>query len=545
MKRWWKIVLSYVGCITVATGAYFLTTGMMDSIFSFRSPLHAAPPQAGPAVSQPISRQVVVVLIDGLRLDTSLDESVMPTLASLRKVGASAVMHSRAPSYSAPSYSVIFTGAWQSLSDGPAFNLEYADIPVWTQDNLFSAVKRAGGTSAISGYNWFEKLVPQDTLSASYYTPGEDNAADRAVVDAALPWIAAGDTQLILVHIDQVDYAGHHEGGARSQNWQAAANRSDGMLAEILERMDLSQDTLLVISDHGHILMGGHGGGDPDVIVEPFVLAGKGVIPGEYADLQMVDIAPTLSLLLGANIPASSQGQPQIELLELSDEVKAELASQVVSQQTQLVKAYAAAIQAPAPSLPDQGGVRDFQAILSNLQSNRLMVERLPRIGIAFLIIIAGLWLLFRFQKQETWWLLLGASLTAFVFLVKYNLIDGYPFTFSAIPGVTDFVIYIAKATLIGVVLAWAALALLRGWFRKLPKEAAAKSLWLTFATLWLISLPVLIGFGWNGLIAKWILPEMTLALLALLYLAQALIVAGSGVIFSLLAAGISAIQKR
>ena len=545
MKHWWKIALSYVGCIIIAAGAYFLVTGMMDSIFNFRSPLHAAPPQAGPAVSQPVSRQVVVVLIDGLRLDTSLDESVMPTLASLRKVGASAVMHSRAPSYSAPSYSVIFTGAWQDLSDGPAFNLEYADIPVWTQDNLFSAVSRAGGTSAISAYNWFEKLVPQDTLSASYYTPGEDNAADRAVVDAALPWIAAGNTQFILVHIDQVDYAGHHEGGARSENWQASAKRSDDLLAEIVEKMDLSQDTLLVISDHGHILMGGHGGGDPDVLLQPFVLAGKGVMPGEYADLQMVDIAPTLSLLLGTNIPASSQGQPRIDLLELPDEVKTQLDSQVVSQQTQLVKAYAAAIQAPVPTLPDQGDVSDFQAILTNLQSQRLLVERLPRIGIALLLSIAGLWLLIRFQKREIWWLMLGAGITAISFLVKYTLIDGYPFSFSAIPGVTEFVVYIGKATLLGIVLAWAGLALLRGWFRKPPKEAAARSLWLTFASLWLISLPVLVGFGWNGLIATWILPEMTLALLSLLYLVQALFIAGSGVIFSLLAAGISALRKR
>jgi len=140
---------------------------------------------------------------------------------------------------------------------------------------------------------------------------------------------------------------------------------------------------------------------------------------------------------------------------------------------------------------------------------------------------------------------MLGAGITAISFLVKYTLIDGYPFSFSAIPGVTEFVVYIGKATLLGIVLAWAGLALLRGWFRKPPKEAAARSLWLTFASLWLISLPVLVGFGWNGLIATWILPEMTLALLSLLYLVQALFIAGSGVIFSLLAAGISALRKR
>ena len=67
--------------------------------------------------------------------------------------------------------------------------------------------------TAVSGYNWFEKLIPQKAVNASFYTPGEDRLADRQVVDAVLPWLAGGQYSLILVHIDQVDYAGHHEGG--------------------------------------------------------------------------------------------------------------------------------------------------------------------------------------------------------------------------------------------------------------------------------------------------------------------------------------------
>lgn len=299
MKRSVKITLSSVFCIVLAVVAYFWVTGMISTNYAFRSPIKNTPPSAGSALGDASTRRVVIVLIDALRYDTSMNESVMPTLAKLRTEGAQAMMHSQTPSYSEPGYTTILTGAWPWLNDGPAFNLDYGEIPTWTQDNLFSSAHRAGLTTAISGYNWFQELVPQSAVDLSYYTPGEDKVADEAVVAAALPWLQDDKSQLTLIHIDQVDYAGHHEGGPRSPNWNAAAIRSDDLLAQIVATLDLQKDTLLVISDHGQIDAGGHGGQDPIVLKEPFVLVGAGVKPGNYGDVNMVDVAPTLAALLG------------------------------------------------------------------------------------------------------------------------------------------------------------------------------------------------------------------------------------------------------
>ncbi len=185
----------------------------MNSLYAYRSPLHANPPQPGKPLGQPLTRRVVIVLIDALRADTAEKPDVMPYLEELRARGASATMHSQPPSYSAPGYSVIFIGAWPDISDGPAINNKYEDMPTWTQDNLFSAAHRLGLKTAVSGYNFFEKLIPQEAVSDSFYTAGEDAAADREVLNAALPWLEQGEHQLVLIHIDQVDYAGHYEGG--------------------------------------------------------------------------------------------------------------------------------------------------------------------------------------------------------------------------------------------------------------------------------------------------------------------------------------------
>src|SRR5512143_3810416 len=208
----WIIVGSLL-FILVAALAGTWAASAITSLFDYRSPLRDTPPAPAQPLGQPLTRRVVYVLIDALRDDTSLQANVMPYLNELRSRGASATMHSRPPSWSQTGYTVLLTGAWPSVSDGPAFNLDYADIPVFTQDNIFSAAHRAGLKTAVSGYNWFEKLIPQSDVTASFYTPGEDRAADRAVVDAALPWLKSGNYQFVLMHIDQVDYAGHHEGG--------------------------------------------------------------------------------------------------------------------------------------------------------------------------------------------------------------------------------------------------------------------------------------------------------------------------------------------
>ena len=57
----------------------------MDSVYAYRSLLHAAPPAPGEPLGAPLTRRVVFVLIDALREDTSLKPDVMPFLNELRE----------------------------------------------------------------------------------------------------------------------------------------------------------------------------------------------------------------------------------------------------------------------------------------------------------------------------------------------------------------------------------------------------------------------------------------------------------------------------
>ncbi len=537
MKKNSWLIGGVLTCLILAVGAYFWATGLMDSLYDFRSPLHANPPAPGQTLGQPQTRRVVFVLIDALRLDTSENAQVMPVLNELRQEGASAQMHSRPPSYSEPGYSVLFTGAWPELSDGPALNLDYADIPTWTQDNLFSAAHRAGLKTAASGYDWFEKLIPQKDVDQSFYTPGEDKVADRQVVDAALPWLREGGASLVLIHIDQVDYAGHHEGGPRSPNWNAAASRADGLLGEILATLDLKQDTLLVVSDHGQIDAGGHGGNDPVTLLEPFVLAGAGVKPGQYGDIYMVDVAPTLAALLGANLPASTQGQARTAMLALPQEELQAVQAAQVQQQAALVSAFQTAIGQPVSVPAGAQDVAAYEAAIEAARAARQNSERLPRFFLAgMLALIPAILLVWRRNLATVWWAA-GSLLYLGLFNFRYAIADGRTYSLSSVTGVNDLIVYIAVTSFLSLLVSWLFVAFVLGAFQFKPRRAAKVTMGLVVMTLYLLSLPVLWSFAWNGALVTWSMPEFTSSFLSLLSLIQILMVSVVGLLFVGLAA--------
>ena len=542
MKPWLKVVLLVLLMLALAAGSYFWATGMIDSNYAYRSPLKDAPPQPAESLGEPATDRLVFVLIDALRYDTSLKESVMPTLAHLRQVGASALMHSQPPSFSEPGYSTLLTGAWPAINDGPVFNLDYEEIPTFTQDNLFSAASRAGLETAISGYYWFEKLVPQGDVDHSSYTPGEDAAADREVVDAALVWLKATDTNLVLVHIDQVDYAGHHEGGAASPNWDAAAKRSDDLVAEILAAMDLENETIVVLSDHGQIDAGGHGGQDPVVLLEPFVIAGKGIKPGTYADIQMVDVAPTIAALFGANIPASAQGRVLEEMLNLSPQVSAAIPSVTRDQQSQLLTAYTASVSPNARIETPRGSlVSDYQAVIATIREHRLFSERIWHSAGAAIFLAVALTLLLRHKKRGVGGWLLTGLITALLFNLRYAVLDGKVYSLSSIIGVTELIVYIGVTTAVSFIIGWLVVALSRRIFRLSPAAAAEYTLWQGLTTVLVLFLPVLLSFVLNGALVTWTLPDYLTSYLALLCLIQILFVSGLTPIL----AGLTALISR
>lgn len=542
MKRSLPILLAVLICFLSAAIAILWANGLMNSLYSYRSPLHESPPSPGEALGQPLTRQVVFVLIDALRLDTAMNPEAMPYLNQLRQQGAWAAMHSRSPSYSQAGYSSLLIGAWPDVSDGPVMNVEdFENIPTWTQDNIFSAAQRAGLKTAISGYYWFQKLVPQSAVTASFYTEGDEQTADRRVIDAALPWIKEDNYQFILIHLDQVDYAGHYEGGSRDPRWDASARRVDDLLREIAANLDLTQNTLLIVSDHGQIDGGGHGGNEPVVLVEPFLLIGAGVKPGSYGDVQMVDVAPTLSALLGTNLPASTQGKVLSAMLDLTDAQSKAIQSASLPQQQRLLQSYQFAIgRVIAPETGDET-VAAHQAALEAARQARLNAERLPRAILVVLLVILVAFVLYRWQGRDLVWMVFGALLYMLVFNFLYLVPAGRTYSLSVLKSASDLILSTGGLVLVAFLAGW----LLTAWkLKPLQRSSIGSletSLGYTLSVIFLLSLPVAWSYMLNGALVGWTLPAFSSSFLAFISLFQILFVS----IFGLLLTGLTALIVR
>jgi hypothetical protein len=540
-----RLVIYIVFLLIIAAVAYIWGSGLMDSLYSYRSPLHNAPPQPGNPVGKPLTRRVILVLIDALRVDTAGDSSIMPFLNELRKHSATATMHSRPPSYSAPGYSIIFTGAWPDISDGPALNTDDEDMQRWTQDNLFSAAHRSGLKTAISAYNFFEKLVPQEDVNNAFYTAGEDANADREVLEAALPWLKSGDDELVLIHIDQVDYAGHHEGGPIDPRWKEAATRADNMLKEIASEVDLAQDTLIAFSDHGQIDAGGHGGDEPIVLMEPFVITGKGIRPGDYGDIEMIDLAPTVAVLLGTNIPATSQGKVLFELLDIPNGEEQTILEAQAGQQALLYKSYTEAIGRPGdPSTMESLEPDVVQHAMEEARQSRLRSERIPRFILAGLIFGFLVYVLYRNWNPRYPWMAGAALLYILLFHIRYSVMGGWMYSLSSVSSAEDLINFTGTTAIISLAIPWWIIFTYLGIFKTDPKRAAETTYQLVIAVILPLTLPVSWHYAWNGAIASWTLPDMPSMFLGFICLLQILVIAILGILLSGVSAAVTWFQK-
>ncbi len=528
-------------CLIITVGSYFLSALLTDSFAVYRSVLRDSPPTPGEPVGPPATRRLVWVLIDALRIDTADNTEVMPEFNRLRSQGASATMHSRPPAFSSPGWGTMLTGAWPDINDSMPLSPDYETLWPWTQDHLFAAVRRTGRPVGVSGYYWLEKFLWNEPVEGHYYTPHEDHAADVAVVEAAMPWLDDPSYAFVFIHLDQIDYAGHNEGGPLDPAWNAAAARADGLLGQIVSRLDLSRDTLLVCADHGHIDQGGHGGDEPFIMTEPFFLLGAGVKPGQYGEIAMADLAPTVAALLGTNLPASSQGRVLTEMVQLPDETLSNLPAATAAQQSLLLHTYAAAIGEPLRKEPlATGDTAIYQQVLAKLRQSRLNRERGLRALAAMPVFLALSWLFFRWQKGEVLIYLAGAGIYLALFHVRFSIVDRWPYSFSTIVDSVSFTLYVGLTTALILIPLWA----LGGWrlgvFQGRPALAAGQTLRLVFAVFYLLALPIAFNLIWNGPAVGWTLPEMGPHFYALLAGVQVLMVGGLGLLLTGAAAGVA-----
>jgi hypothetical protein len=261
-------------------------------------------------------------------------------------------------------------------------------------------------------------------------------------------------------------------------------------------------------------------------------MVGAGVKPGKYPDMQMVDVAPTLAVLLGTNIPASSEGKPLTQILKVDANRQAQISVVWTAQQDIVASAYEKAIGAPK-----QAGAT-AQERIALAQRDRDIQERgnsLLRLAIVLFVVLAGASILIWKRSRDVAMLFFAALVYVVVYNVIFAILAGNVYSMSTVPtaGATAFVVEIAEFTAIAVLLAWLAAMLLTGAFRRGALHAAQATYGFAFVILFLLAIPALLGFAVNGAVTTWRLPDPLLIFLHFTNLIQAMFVAALGIVLS------------
>ncbi|HUG87429.1 MAG TPA: alkaline phosphatase family protein [Actinomycetota bacterium] len=309
--RWVGTTAAVLALAIVGVAARMLADFQWDRVVEYRSPYVF---DLAPAAETPrLADRVILVVVDGLRVDTS---EAMPGLQRLGEEGSALVARASQPSLSFPGWTNLVSGAPPQIS-GVTTNWYEGRVAV---DSIPASARRAGLTTAVAGGAGWRQLFRGD-WDHRFYVPDARRFADERIGDAALRILSEEDPDFLLVHLPDVDHRGHETGV--DAVYRDAALGADTVIQRIAEAA--GDAAMIVTSDHGHIEAGGHGGPEEEVILTPLALWGDGLVPGARGMVAQSDVAPTVAALLGIGRPAHATGTLRVELLDADEDTRAEI----------------------------------------------------------------------------------------------------------------------------------------------------------------------------------------------------------------------------
>lgn len=244
-----------------------------------------------------------VVLIDGLTAEAA---RTLPAWTGVCHRGITLTVEVGFPTISLPVEVALWTGLTQQQSG----IVGRAERPITPPLATGIPSQVPGSWAVAENHGWIVR-----SLGFAKVEPAADPAAPAKDADAKAwdaQWqahaIAAvtSAAPLVFVHILRVDSAGHAHGvGA---DYERVAHEADAILATLLAADPAAR--WFVLSDHGHVPAGGHGGEEHGVRHVQGCIAGPGIEVATGELVHVVDVARALADSTGATLDAASKGRP-------------------------------------------------------------------------------------------------------------------------------------------------------------------------------------------------------------------------------------------
>jgi hypothetical protein len=266
------------------------------------------PVEAGPARCGPPSRKVLLVVIDGCRVDR-LAEADTPFLDRLAREGISYDRCSTVyPARTVTGFSSMLTGAPPVVHGLRSNFVPRPDRGVRCESvfDVIPDLRMVGIAHLVDAFgskvSTVTAVMPNDEI-------------DAALCRRAREVVEADDPDVLVVQTLSVDQTGHFRGSFYDE-YLAHIESTDRELESLVDWLaerwgGLDGVTIGVLSDHGQGRgIGGHGHWTPTERLVPCLWWGEGVPAAPLrGEVSVMDVAPTLCHRAGVRAPARSVGR--------------------------------------------------------------------------------------------------------------------------------------------------------------------------------------------------------------------------------------------
>jgi predicted AlkP superfamily pyrophosphatase or phosphodiesterase len=262
-------------------------------------------------------RHVLIIGVDGVRFDL-LSPSVTPVIWGFGSSGflGPVPVDESTPTWSGPCWATIATGTGvdgHGITSNDLTGHRLAEHP-----DFVTVATRLGLPTLLAVSGWPPLALDEDggplfaEAGRREFVPVFEEslsawgAADEAVTGLVASVLSGSGTapRLSFAYLGAVDVAGHvlGAGAAYRDAARAADHRVGRLLSAVRSRPGYAAEgwTTVVVTDHGHLDQGGHGGREPEVTTAWAAAAGPGIRPGGPALItQQTQVAPLVLAALG------------------------------------------------------------------------------------------------------------------------------------------------------------------------------------------------------------------------------------------------------
>ena len=306
-----------VSLVLLFTAALGIASYLIHRKFFDWKPVYPAEPTREANDGAPLAKRVIIVVIDGCRLDR-FREAEKPYL---EKMMASGTVYESVetvyPARTVVCFSSMLTGAAPERH-GIASNLVLKlGLKV---ESVFDVLRRHGKVGRLVGIAHLIDAFGDDVASVT--SVAHNDKIDQNLIAAARRELERHDPDLLVLQLLAVDQNGHTR-GTYYPEYVERIEITDGLIEEFMgwceERGYLRDAAVILMADHGQGRgIGAHGHLSEGERFVPFAMWGSGIAQGRVISepRSILDLAPTISYLLGVEPPGGSTGRVLTEALD-------------------------------------------------------------------------------------------------------------------------------------------------------------------------------------------------------------------------------------